>query len=304
MEIAITVEGQYGLTWSRWKRMVSAVEELGFAALYRSDHFVKEAPPDEDSLEMWTSLTWLASHTTTLPFGTLVTPFSFRDPVFMARVAKDVDALSGGRLTLGVGAGWEEREHVMFNYPLDKQGGARFRRLQEGVELVSRLLRDPDRVTIRGEFYSVHDAILLPRPLRPGSPRLMIGGNGEKRTLPLAARLADEWNAVFLKPEGFASRNVRLDELLDEAERPRGAVRRSLMQGLIFGKDEAALAASRVHGLYTPYELDVCGVLVETAETIGEPISRYAEAGVQQLILQWMDCDDIAGLEALAKALL
>jgi alkanesulfonate monooxygenase SsuD/methylene tetrahydromethanopterin reductase-like flavin-dependent oxidoreductase (luciferase family) len=304
MEIAITVEGHYGLSWSRWKKMVRAVEDLGFAALYRSDHFVKEAPPDEDSLEMWTSLTWLASHTTTLPFGTLVTPFSFRDPVFTARTAKDVDALSGGRLTLGVGAGWEEREHVMFNYPLDKHSGARFRRLEEGAEVVYRLLRDPARVTMQGEFYGLRDAVLLPRPIRPDSPRLMIGGNGEKRTLPLVARLADEWNAVYITPEKFVLRNSRLNELLDEAGRPRNLVRRSLMQGLIFGKDQEALAASHVHGLYSPYELEVCGVLVETAATIGEPLAHYAEAGVEQLILQWMDCDDLAGLETLAKAVL
>ncbi|MBA3532219.1 MAG: LLM class flavin-dependent oxidoreductase [Ardenticatenales bacterium] len=102
IEVAIMVEGQNGLTGARWQRLAKAVETLGFVGLYRSDHFTNGAPPDKDSLELWVSLTWLASHTTRLEFGPLVTPVSFRHPVFTARIAKDVDNLSGGRLTLGV----------------------------------------------------------------------------------------------------------------------------------------------------------------------------------------------------------
>src|SRR5574341_1941350 len=109
LEIAIMIEGQNGLTWPRWQNIVRAVEDLGFAGLYRSDHFTNANPPDKESLELWVSLTWLAANTSRIEFGPLVTPFSFRHPALTARMAAAVDDLSGGRLTLGLGAGWQER---------------------------------------------------------------------------------------------------------------------------------------------------------------------------------------------------
>ncbi len=117
-EIAIMVEGQMGLNWARWQRIVRAVEDLGFVGLYRSDHFTNPEPPDYDSLELWVSLVWLASHTTRIEFGPLVTPVSFRHPAMTARMASAVDDLSGGRLVLGVGAGWQVREHRDHSYDL------------------------------------------------------------------------------------------------------------------------------------------------------------------------------------------
>ncbi|HJR78580.1 MAG TPA: LLM class flavin-dependent oxidoreductase, partial [Anaerolineales bacterium] len=110
LEIAIMIEGQNGLNWPRWQKIARLVEDLGFVGLFRSDHFTNSSPPDLDSLELWTSLTWLACNTKRVEFGPLVTPFSFRHPVFTARMASAVDALSGERLTLGLGAGWQERE--------------------------------------------------------------------------------------------------------------------------------------------------------------------------------------------------
>ena len=118
LEVAIMIEGQNGLNWPRWQRIAQAVEDLGFAGLYRSDHYTNANPPDLDSLELWVSLTWLASHTTRIEFGPLVTPVSFRHPTMTARMASAVDDLSGGRLTLGLGAGWQEREHSHFGWDL------------------------------------------------------------------------------------------------------------------------------------------------------------------------------------------
>jgi alkanesulfonate monooxygenase SsuD/methylene tetrahydromethanopterin reductase-like flavin-dependent oxidoreductase (luciferase family) len=140
MDIAIMIEGQNGLNWPRWKRIVQAVEDLGFAGLYRSDHFTNSSPPDIDSLELWVSLAWLADNTRRIEFGPLVTPFSFRHPVHTARMASAVDDLSGGRLTLGLGAGWQAREHEKFGFQLLDIDG-RFQRMQEGLEVVTRLLR-------------------------------------------------------------------------------------------------------------------------------------------------------------------
>ena len=213
MDIAIMIEGQNGLNWPRWQRIARAVEELGFAGLYRSDHFVNSRPPDKDSLDLWVSLTWLASHTERIEFGSLVSPVSFRDPIFTARMARDVDDLSGGRLTLGMGAGWQEREHKKFGFDLLDMPG-RFARLEEGLEVVTRLLRDDEPVTLSGRFYQLEEAVLLPRSARPGGPPILIGGNGPRRLLPLVARYADEWNALFIPPLRYAELGARLDQWL------------------------------------------------------------------------------------------
>ncbi|NDJ55365.1 MAG: LLM class flavin-dependent oxidoreductase, partial [Chloroflexi bacterium] len=111
IDVALMLEGQNGLTWPIWQRFVRAAEDLGFAGLYRSDHYTNAGPPDKDSLELITSLTWLAANTDRIDFGPLVSPFSFRHPTMLARYARDIDDLSGGRLWFGVGAGWQEREH-------------------------------------------------------------------------------------------------------------------------------------------------------------------------------------------------
>src|SRR5204863_5509538 len=132
--------------------------------------FTNADPPDIDSLELWVSLTWLASHTNRIEFGSIVSPVSFRNPVFTARMGKDVDDLSGGRLVLGVGAGWQAREHRNFGFEL-LEVGERMDRFEEGVEVISRLLRSDTPVNYAGHYYQLHDAILLPRPQRPGGPR-------------------------------------------------------------------------------------------------------------------------------------
>ncbi|RMD74856.1 MAG: LLM class F420-dependent oxidoreductase, partial [Chloroflexi bacterium] len=213
IKIALMIEGQNGLTWPRWQRLAQATEDLGFVGLYRSDHFTNATPPEKESLELWVSLTWLASHTKRIEFGPLVSPVSFRHPALTARMAAAVDDLSGGRLQLGLGAGWQEREHTMFGFDL-LPVQERFHRFAEGLEVVTRLLRSETPITWIGEYYQLRDAILLPRPQRPGGPLIVIGGNGEKRTLPLTARYADEWNAVFVPPDRFAQLNAKLDELL------------------------------------------------------------------------------------------
>src|SRR5512139_245600 len=141
LEVAIMIEGQNGLTWPRWQRLAEAVEQLGFAGLYRSDHYTNANPPDKDSLELWISLAWLASHTSRIEFGPLVSPISFRHPTMTARMAAAVDDLSGGRLVLGLGAGWQQREHTHFGWDLlDLKG--RFERFEEGLMVISSLLKE------------------------------------------------------------------------------------------------------------------------------------------------------------------
>lgn len=285
----------------RWQRLASAVEDLGFAGLYRSDHFTNANPPDLDSLELWTSLTWLASHTRRIEFGPLVSPVSFRHPVVTARVACAVDYLSGGRLTLGLGAGWQEREHANFGFDLlDVRG--RFARLGEALEVVTRLLRSDEPVSLDGPRYRLREAIGLPRPRRPNGPPILIGGNGPLRTLPLAARYADEWNAVYVPARRFAELSGRLDTLLAGRGRRPADVRRSLMTGLVFGRDDAEVQRNlRGRAAATLRER---GVVVGTGTAVADALDRLTEAGVQRVMLQWLDLDDLDGLEALARAVI
>src|SRR5688572_28015786 len=240
MDIAIMIEGQMGLTWPRWQRLARAVEDLGFAGLYRSDHFTNPNPPDLESLELWVSLAWLASNTRRIEFGPLVTPFSFRHPAFTARMASAVDDLSGGRLMLGLGAGWQDREHHLFGFDL-LEPKARFDRFEEGMEVVTRLLQSAEPVTFEGQYFQVRGATLLPRPQRAGGPRILVGGNGGKRTMSNVVRYAAEWNCVMLTPSKFTSLNERLTELLKEAGKHPKSVRRSMMTNCVFGKDDSAL---------------------------------------------------------------
>ena len=303
IEVAIMIEGQNGLTWPRWQRIAHAVESLGYVGLYRSDHFTNANPPDKDSLELWVSLTWLASNTQRLEFGPLVSPVSFRHPTFTARMAAAVDDLSGGRLTLGMGAGWQVREHTHFGWDLLEMA-PRFARFIEGLEVVTRLLHSDDPVDYAGTYYHLQEAILLPRPLRPGGPPILIGGNGPKRTLPLVAQYATEWNAVFTTPAVIRQRNQALDALLQERGRAPADVRRSLMTGCWFGKDDAAVNARLQEQGRSFAQMREIGIIVGTGNQIVDQLGELAEVGVQRVMLQWLDLDDVDGLEAMAHAVL
>jgi len=187
-------------------------------------------------------------------------------------------------------------------------------RFEEGLEVITRLLSSDEPVTYEGQFFQLRGATLLPRPQRPGGPRILIGGNGPKRTLPLAARYADIWNAVFLPPSTFRERSAILDELLHAAGREPREVQRTLMTGLFFGRDTDELdrRLSRRHDrpeLAGKSLEDVAATLhasgnavAGTPDMIIRQISAYADAGVEELVLQWFDLDDIDGLQAFARS--
>jgi F420-dependent oxidoreductase-like protein len=250
---------------------------------------------------LWTSLTWLASHTSRITFGPLVTPVSFRQPTLTARMAAAVDDLSGGRLILGLGAGWQHREHEQYGFDLLKLP-ERFARFEEGLQVITRLLSSPDPVDFKGRYYQLKDATLLPRPNRTGGPPILIGGNGPKYTLPLVVKFANEWNAVFSTPDEFTHLNVQLDEMLEEAGRLPAEVRRSLMTTCIYAPTSIALdeKLQARKSKKTPAELRQEGVIVGTGAEIVEQIRQLEGAGVQRLMLQWLDLDDMDGLEGMA----
>ena len=311
--ISIMIEGQQGLNWSRWKRLVAEVEALGFAGLFRSDHFTDPQPPDQDSLELLVSLAYLADHTERVHFGPLVAPVSFRDPIMFARQAAALDDLSNGRMIFGLGAGWQDREHHMFGYELGDIP-TRFARLEEALEATTRLLQGDQPATYEGQFYQLHEAMITPK--RAGGPRIMIGGGGPKRTLPLVARYADIWNCGFLAPDDFKQRSALLDDLLRAQSRQPGDVRRTMMTALFFGSDRADLerrlgdrrndpqVAGKSIEEVIAYMHTERHAIVGTPDDVVEQIASYAAAGVEELMLQWFDLDDIDNLRAFAGAVL
>jgi alkanesulfonate monooxygenase SsuD/methylene tetrahydromethanopterin reductase-like flavin-dependent oxidoreductase (luciferase family) len=314
LEISVFIEGWYGLTWPHWKKLVTAVEDLGFAGLYLSDHYLLQEPPPYASLELIPALTYLADHTRRIHFGPMVSPLSIREPVMLARQAIALDDLSDGRMILGVGAGWNEPEHAMFGYHLGDMA-TRMARFEEGLEVITRLLRNSGPVNYQGHFFQLHEALLLPQTQRPGRPPLLIGGSGPRRTLPLVARYADIWNAGFRTVDAFTRLRVHLDQLLQETGRSLSAVKRTYTVPVICGRDmveiEARLRGWRRKGslanLPTNAVLDHLhsnGMILGTPGEVVAQIRAYASAGVDEFLVEWAGVDDIEGLEVLAEQVL
>ena len=195
MDIGLMVEGQNGLTWERWIHILHLAERLRFPTVFRSDHYF--IGPQQDSLEAYLSFAVAARETSSIRFGPLVSPVTFRSPVDVGRMAAQLDQLSAGRFVMGMGAGWNEAEHRAYGIPFPPVK-ERFDRLDEAVQVVKALWA-PGPASFAGRYYQLDGADCQPRPTG-GRPPILIGGSGEKRTLKLVARYANEWNAVNLSP--------------------------------------------------------------------------------------------------------
>ncbi len=281
------IEAQEGLNWERWRRIVDGCEGLGFAALRCSDHLqtlMGEEP--RDSLSAWPALALAAEWTRRIQLGPMVSPLTFYRPGVLARIARDVDRLSGGRLVLGLGTGWNQSEHDTFEVPFPGFR-ERFDNLEEGIRLVRKALGEQR----------------LP---------LLIGGGGERRTLPIAAAEAAEWNLVAPDLATFTAKSALLDEHCRASGREPGQVRRSIMTGLLIGRDQADLAerAGRLGAVVpplrgmTPAEIsEAMGDrwLVGTPAQIVPRLREFAAAGVQLFMLQHYLLDDSQVLRLLAE---
>jgi alkanesulfonate monooxygenase SsuD/methylene tetrahydromethanopterin reductase-like flavin-dependent oxidoreductase (luciferase family) len=292
--LGIMIEGQEGLNWERWRRICEDTDRLGFASLRRSDHLISlMGDARRDCIECWTSLALAAEWTKRIELGPMVSPMTFRLPGVLAKQAAAVDALSGGRLIVGVGAGWNENEHEVFQIPfLTKKD--RFDRLEAAIELMQELW-----------------AKTYPKPARDPMP-LLIGGEGLTRTMPLAARVAAEWNISRLDDEIFRNRSEALDEHCREIGRDPSTIKRSVMTTYIIGRDrselrERATELSKVFVRLKDQEPDQIletmrsRAFVGTPEEIAEQIRHHARAGVDLFMLQHFVLDDADALELLAK---
>lgn len=299
MRLSIMIEGHMGLTWPRWQRLVRAAEDLGFHGLYRSDHFANPEGPIDDMLETWISLAYVAAETRRIHFGTLVSPISFRNPSILAWQAAAVDSLAAGRLCLGLGAGWNAREHEMFGFDLPESLDERFARFEEGIKVVRELTGSSSPVSIEGKHHSLKDAMLRPRSPKEQGSTIVIGGNGPKRTLPLVARYADEWNSLYLNNDAFRERSERLDQLLAEEGRlPRDVVRTQMTAGIVKRTDAEVNAETSEDDRAA---IESQGVVIGTPNEVVDILGKKAEAGVQEVMLQWLDMDNIHDLELIAS---
>lgn len=303
MRVGLMVEGQNGLTWERWRHILRLAERLGFPSLFRSDHyFTRGIGRQEDSLEAFLSFTLAATETSTPRFGPLVAPVTFRWPADVGRMAAQLDGLSGGRFVMGVGAGWNEPEHRAYGLRFPPTG-ERFDRLEEAIRLM-RALWSPGPARFAGEHYSLDGADCLPKPAA-GRPPLLIGGGGERRTLPLAAKYADEWNCVTLTPEGYAAKRDVLARACGAVDRDPDGIEHSMMMFHATGPAGAMEAGAEfARGMFgeAGQGMDEFlagfrgrGALVGGVDETVDGLGRLAEAGVAEVQFQHFlfDRDDV-----------
>ncbi len=302
MDIGLMVEGQNGLTWERWSHILALAERLRFPSVFRSDHFF--IGPQQDSLEAYLSFAIAARETRTIRFGPMVTPVTFRTPVDVARMAAQTDVLSGGRFVMGLGAGWNEAEHKAYGIPFPPVK-ERFDRLEEAIQL-ARALWTSDSATFAGTHYRVEGANMLPRPAA-GRPPLLIGGGGERRTLKLVARYADEWNGVNMSPETFAGKLAILAQHCQAEGRDPAAIKKSMMCFALVGPDEATVdaATTRVMSMFgAPAGTSLAdfrvgmkarGMIAGGTDEVVDQLGRLAELGMSEVQFQHFsfDSDDV-----------
>jgi F420-dependent oxidoreductase-like protein len=313
MRVCVMVEGQQGVRWGDWLALADACERLGFEGLFRSDHyFSARGVSGRGSTDAWTLLAALAARTSRIRLGTLVSPVTFRQPGLLAKTVATVDEISGGRVEIGMGAGWWAEEHTQFGFPfLDVDG--RWQRLEEQVPIVHGLLTQ-DRFSHDGEHYRVVDAEMLPKPVQRPRPPLILGGSRVgPRMQRLIGRYADEFNTVGGTPAEVEQRFARAREGVTAAGRDAASLVTSLMTWFFIGRTEEEYLEKlrRAQSIdpdgpsFDEYrdeaELDF---IVGSTERAVARLHEYADAGVQRIFLNHELYDDIEMLELVAAEIL
>ena len=310
LELVLMIEGQQGLTWGLWQRLARAAEEGGFDGLFRSDHLTELfGDAGRPVLDTWTSLAWLATGSRRIRFGPLVCPMTFYHPAILAKQAAAIDLLSGGRLDLGIGAGWNEAEHRMFGLPFPALR-ERMDRLDCGARAIRALWQGEEAVSLDQPYYRLVGARAEPRPTR-GSVPLIIGGRGERRTLRAVAIYADEWNVTRLTFQEYPAKRRILDEHCRAVRRDPATIRRSFMVPIIVGRSEAEVTVrrDRARALFPTVPDDAggwkaAGFLHGTPAEIRQDLAHWRELGVQRVMLQLIDMEDFAAIDLIAREVL
>ncbi len=295
-------EPQFGATYETLLRHAQHTESLGFTGWFRSDHYLTMGgdglPGPTDA---WTTLAGLARETERVRLGTLVSSVTYRPAGILAIQVAQVDAMSGGRVELGLGTGWFEAEHRAYGIPFPPK---RFGMLAEHLEVVSSLWALPvgETYSFAGDFVTVEDSPGLPKPVQARIP-IIVGGMGTARTPALAARFATEYNANWADEAELAAQFGRIDAACDAIGRERGDLRRSTAQQAVVGRTEADYLA-RAEALRVDAAAHRANHLGGTPSEIADRVAAYAELGVARVYLQVLDLTDLDLLDTLAEALL
>ncbi len=302
------IEGQNGVSWEEWLALARSCEAHGIPALFRSDHYLDLSGqhPERGSLDAWATICGLAAVTTELRLGTMVSPATFRHPSELAKVATTADHISGGRIELGLGAGWHEREHTAHGFPFPDTR-TRFDILEEQLQVVLGHWSDVP-FSFPGEHYRLDTLEAQPKPVQKPHPPLIMGGDAGPRSARLAAAYADEYNTAFAAPSDVHKRRTRIAEACERAGREMIAF--SVMTTVIIGADEADLRA-RVNRVADQLEMDADQLLSDAPDSwivgdidrAAEQLHELAQAGVDRVMCQHLAHRDTDFLALLGERL-
>ena len=303
MDFRAFVEPQQGATYADQLAVAKAAEAAGYSAFFRSDHYVAMSgdglPGPTDS---WVTLAGLARETSSIRLGTMVTAATFRYPGPLAISVAQVDEMSGGRVELGLGAGWFEAEHKAYAIPFPPLG-ERFERLREQLDIITGLWTTPDgeKFNYTGKHQSVEDSPALPKPVQRPHPPIIVGGGGPKRTPELAARFATEFNIPFVPLDALKTIYDRVRAAVADAGRSPDSLTYSAAFVVCAGRDDAQVATRAAAIGREVDELRGSSPLAGTPNEIVDKLGPFAEAGVQRAYLQLLDMSDLDHLDLFAS---
>jgi F420-dependent oxidoreductase-like protein len=303
MKFRIFTEPQQGADYRTLRAVALATEQLGFDAFIRSDHYLAMGggsglPGPTDA---WATLAALAVETSRIRLGTLMSPATFRLPGPLAITAAQIDQMSGGRIELGLGAGWFEAEHTAYGIPFPSLG-ERFDRLEEQLAIITGLWETPEGETFsfEGTHYQLTDSPALPKPAQRPRPPVLVGGAGARRTPRLAARFADEFNVPFHTVEDSAAAFARVREACEAAGRSSSSMTYSVAQTVCCGKDEAEFRRRAAAIGREPENMRATGVAGTPGE-VAAKIAEFAEIGADRVYLQVLDLHDLDHMALIAS---
>jgi F420-dependent oxidoreductase-like protein len=308
MRYALMIEAQQGLSYSELLEIAQRAEAAGFEAMFRSDHYESfPGPPGRPTTDAWTVLAGLARETTRIRLGVLVSPVTFRYPGALAKIVATVDEMSGGRVELGMGAGWNEDEHRRHGFPFPPIE-ERADMLEEQLAIVHGLWEEPDGWSFTGRHYRIEDAIFHPKPVQRPRVPILVGGSGSARSLRLAARYADEFNITSADPAKVADKMSQLDAACQAVGRDPSTIRRSAMVGTMIAADPGRLAA-RKQALLAELTRDEAAEdwfttreqrwIFGTPDQARAKVAEFAAAGVERLMFQDFLPRDLAMIDEL-----
>jgi F420-dependent oxidoreductase-like protein len=303
MRLVIFTEPQQGATYADQRRIAQLAEDCGFDGFFRSDHFLDAGGGDgrPGPTDSWVTLGALAVQTSRIRLGTLVTSATFRLPGPLAVSVAQVDEMSRGRIELGLGGGWFEREHTAYGIPFPPVG-ERFDRFEEQLEIITGLWTADRPYSFRGKHYQVIDSPALPKPVQSPRPSIIIGGRGRKRTPELAVRYAEEFNSPFAPLAEATELFRRVRAVADAAGRTRPLTLSSALV-LCCGRDDAEVARRAAAIGRGVEEMRESGdAVVGTPDQVVDQLGRFAEAGATRIYLQTLDLHDLLHVELVASS--